>query len=232
MCFLCGYDCNIVCWNTRNNNFIRNSTKKCKNRRELMDIGFTDKNGNPPILISTNKEQKGLILKFYSPKISFVKYEDHVADIETALNIKVVSIDHGKDIQHVIIKAIRSDIKNNEMLRWRDEYLSNKDFELILGESFSGVESIDISTTPHVLIGGGSGKSKLLKSVLMQSIKKGAIVYLADFKGGLDYPIVWHKNCHIITEKEKLDEKISIIFSIMEEKNVVSGSRDSQYCGG
>ena len=185
---------------------------------ELMDIGFTDKDGNPPILLSRTKEKKGIRFEFYSPQISFVKYEDHIAEIETALNIKVVNINPGKDIQHVVIRAIKSGRENKEMIRWSDDYLSKKDFEFVLGESYFGTENINISATPHVLIGGasGSGKSKLLKSVLMQAIKKDAIVILADFKGGVDYPEIWHKACTIITEPEKLDAKLDKVLMILE----------------
>lgn len=194
------------------------SSKKIEG--ELVDVGFSDKDGNPPMLISRTSEKKGIRLEFYSPKISFVKYEDHITDIETALNIKVVDIRQGKDIQHVVVRAIKSGRENKEMMLWKDEYISNKDFELVLGESYFGVESINISTTPHVLIGGasGSGKSKLLKSVLMQAKKKKAIIFLADFKGGLDYPEIWHKACNIITESERLDSELDRVLSILEER--------------
>lgn len=194
------------------------SSKKIEG--ELVDIGFSDKDGNPPVLISRIKEDKGIRYEFYSPKISFVKFEDHVTEIETALNIKVIDIRPGKDIQHIIIRAIKSGKENKDMVLWKDEFLSNKDFELVLGESYFGTELINISTTPHVLIGGasGSGKSKLLKSVLMQARKKDAIIYLADFKGGLDYPEVWHKVCNIITEPENLNLELDNVLSIMEER--------------
>lgn len=190
---------------------------------ELVDIGFSDKDGNPPVLISRTNENKGIRLEFYSPKISFVKYEDHISEIETALNIKVVDIRPGKDIQHIVVRAIKSGKEDKEMLLWKDEFLSDKDFEFVLGESYFGTEVINISTTPHVLIGGasGSGKSKLLKSVLMQAIKKDAIVILADFKGGLDYPDIWHKACNIITEPEELDSKLDRVLSIMEERKTL-----------
>lgn len=187
---------------------------------ELLDIGFSDKDGNPPVLISRINEKKGIRLEFYSPKISFVKYEDHIADIETALNIKVVDISPGKDIQHVVIRGIKSGKENKETILWKNDYLSNKDFEFVLGESYFGAETINISATPHVLIGGasGSGKSKLLKLVLMQAIKKDAIVYLADFKGGVDYPAIWHKACTVITEPEKLDAKLEKVLMLLEER--------------
>lgn len=197
------------------------SSKKIEG--ELVDIGFSDKDGNPPVLISRAKEDKGIRLEFYSPTISFVKYEDHVSEIETALNIKVVDIRPGKDIQHVVIRAIKSGKENKEMIWWKDEFLSNRDFEFVLGESYFGTETINISATPHVLIGGasGSGKSKLLKSVLMQAKKKEAIIFLADFKGGLDYPEIWHKACNIITDPEKLDSELERVLSIMEERKVL-----------
>ena len=153
-------------------------------------------------------------------KISFVKYEDHISDIETALNIKVVDIRPGKDIQHVVIRSIQSGKENKDMLLWKDEYLSDKDFEFVLGESYFGSESINISGTPHILIGGasGSGKSKLLKSILMQAKKKEAIVILADMKGGVDYPTIWHKKCTIITDPNNLKEKLDDVLVILEER--------------
>ena len=36
----------------------------------------------------------------------------------------------------------------------------------------------------------------------MQAIKKGAIVCIADFKGGVDFPPIWHKQCRMCIEEE------------------------------
>lgn len=187
---------------------------------ELMDVGFVDNEGQSPLLLSKKKDNKGFIYEFYSPRIPFYRYEDHRAEIETALNIKVIDVLPGIDMQHTIIKAINGTEGKQEVILWKNEYLSNKDFELVLGESYFGIESIDISTTPHILIGGGSGsgKSKLLKLLLMESIKKDAIIYLADFKGGIDYPAIWHKACTIITEPEKLDNILERLLKILEKR--------------
>lgn len=194
--------------------------KTKETEKALADVGIIDKAGNSPMLLSRRKNNNGIVLEFYSTRIPLAEYEKHKEEIETALNIKIVSLDIGKDMRHVIIKAVSSFNDKNDIICWNDKYLSNKDFEIILGESYFGTESIDISVTPHILIGGGSGsgKSKLLKLILMESIKKGAKVYLADFKGGVDYPIVWHKFCDIITEREKLDSKLSYILEEMEER--------------
>lgn len=197
------------------------SSKKVEG--ELVNVGFVDNEGESPLLLSVNKDNKGFIYEFYSPRIAFYRYEDHRADIETALNIKIIDIKVGKDMQHVIIKAIKGNRGKQDLIMWSDSYLSNKDFELVIGESYFGTESIDISTTPHVLIGGGSGsgKSKLLKLLLMEAIKKDAIIYLADFKGGVDYPAIWHKACSIITEPEALDNKLEKILQILEERRTI-----------
>lgn len=190
---------------------------------ELLDVGFTDSEGESPMLISRTRDKNGYILEFYSQRIPFVRYEDHIAEIETALNIKIVDVLPGRDKQHTIIKAVNGNGGKKNMIMWSDEKLSADDFVLVLGESYFGIESIDISTTPHVLIGGGSGsgKSKLLKLLLMEARKKNAVIYLSDFKGGGDYPAIWHKACHIITEPEELDKQLARILQIMEERKLL-----------
>lgn len=187
---------------------------------ELIDVGFVDNEGQSPLLLSKKKDSKGFIYEFYSSRIPFYRYEDHRAEIETALNIKIVDVLPGKDMQHTIIKAINGNGGKQEMILWKDEYLSNKDFELVLGESYFGTERIDISNMPNVLIGGesGSGKSNLMKLLLMEAIKKDASIYLADFKGGVDYPAIWHKACTIITEPEELDNMLGRVLKILEDR--------------
>ena len=150
----------------------------------------------------------------------FTVYRQNREHLETVLNMKIISFEMGRDMRHTVIKAIAAPIDNRNMLPWQDSYLSSKDFELVLGEGYFGAESIDIATTPHLLIGGGSGsgKSKLLKLILMESIKKGAKVILADFKGGVDYPLVWHQYCNIITAQSELDDQLSQILDEMERR--------------
>lgn len=193
-------------------------SKKVESR--LVNAGVVDSEGKAPLLLSKEKDGKGFIYEFYSSQIPCYRYKDHKAEIETALNIRVVDILPGKDMQHTIIKAVTGNRGKQKMILWNDDHLSSKDFELVLGESYFGIESIDISTTPHVLIGGGSGsgKSKLLKLLLMESIKKDAIIYLADFKGGVDYPAIWQKACMIITEPEILDNTLERVLGILEER--------------
>lgn len=191
-----------------------------KTEQGLMEINFVDNTGEAPALISKVKDKNGFVLEFYSPRIPFYEYEKQREKIETVMNIKIVSIDPGKDKQHVKVKVISSGGSTPDIIRWNDNLLNKDDFILKLGESYFGDESFDLSVTPHVLIGGGSGsgKSKLLKLLLMECMKKGADVYLADFKGGVDYPKVWHEKCSIIFEAEKLLDQLSVILEIMEDR--------------
>ncbi|MEG1579446.1 MAG: hypothetical protein RR336_11850 [Oscillospiraceae bacterium] len=78
------------------------------------------------------------------------------------------------------------------VLHWKDEYLCNDSFVLVLGESLFGPVVVNLAHIPHILLGGftGSGKSVLLKLLLMEGVKKGTVVCIADFKGRVDFPIV------------------------------------------
>ena len=79
-------------------------------------------------------------------------------------------------------------------------------FVLVLGESLTGPVTVNLANIPHILLGGstGSGKSVLLKLLLMQAVEKGAEVYIADFKGGVDFPRVWRQKCHMCFREDEL----------------------------
>ena len=106
------------------------------------------------------------------------------------------------------------------MLPWANRYLNNEDFVLVLGRGLAGLVTVNLATTPHILLGGstGSGKSVLLKLLVMESIKKGAVVCVADFKGGVDYPAVWHEYCRFCFTLEELVPLLDELLAILEER--------------
>ena len=103
----------------------------------------------------------------------------------------------------MLLHVVNSEGAFPDIAPWQDEYLSDKDGVLVLGITVAGTQvTVDMSNTPHILIGGstGSGKSVLMSLMLYQVMAKGDILYLADFKGGLDYNrSPWSGNCEIIT---------------------------------
>lgn len=195
----------------------------CKARkieRSLLNIGFDDYMGNVPELLTVKKEEGIIIYGFFSPTIPKSKYQDCQDELETALNLQILAIEQGKDKRHVIIKGTLAKCHLPDIVEWDDSYLSQEEFKLLIGISQFGKESIDINTTPHTLVGGGSGsgKSMLLKLLLMQCIKKNAVVKLCDFKGGVDYSDIWHEKCSIITTPENMNEQLDDVLTILEER--------------
>ena len=79
---------------------------------------------------------------------------------------------------------------------------------------------MDLAKIPHILLGGatGSGKSVLLKLLLMQAKKKGAVVCIADFKGGVDFPAVWHKQCRMCFEEQATLELLTELTEELERR--------------
>lgn len=48
----------------------------------------------------------------------------------------------------------------------------------------------------------------------MQCIKKGAIVFIADLKGGMDYSSAWDSKCYIMTDETAIQKRL---LSLVEE---------------
>ena len=184
----------------------------------LYNVGFKDRAGNTPLLLSRFREAKAEVLEFYSPTIPISEYEKKLSDIETALNVRIVSVDSGKDFQHVFLKTITTRKDLPQMIEWNNKLLTDNESVLLLGESHLDTEKVDLKVTPHILIGGssGSGKSVLLKLLLMQCVEKGFEVHIADFKGGVDFCGVWQRKCNIITQQGKL---INCLEYIVDELN-------------
>lgn len=190
--------------------------------KAFIDSGVVDKNGYPPIIEKIEQNKNGIIFTLISNSLTKKFYKEKSDDLSTQLNMGIVSIDYGMDFQHVIIKAFKSQ-NNSGILEWKNEYLNKKDSIFVLGESFDGEETFDISQMPHILIGGGtgSGKSTLVKLILYQSIQKNYQIFMADFKGGIDYSKWWHDKVNFITTITDLDLMLADVISQMENRKLV-----------
>lgn len=91
---------------------------------------------------------------------------------------------------------------------------------MALGENLKGQVRINLLDVNSILIAGGSGsgKSVLIRSLLLQSKMKNAELWVGDFKGGLDYTGEWRKKCNIITDKEQWAKVLDDIIGIMHER--------------
>ena len=186
----------------------------------LANVGFIDKSGDTPLLLSRYKESKTEIFEFYSPTLPLTEYEKKKPIIENALNIQIVDIIVGNDLQHILLKTVPAKNKLPDKIEWDSSLLPEKTSKFVIGESQIDTVSFDLNVTPHILIGGssGSGKSALFKLILVEAIMRGYDVYVADFKGGVDFNGFWRNKCDIITDRERLMKRLDFIVKELETR--------------
>ena len=190
---------------------------------QLKSIGLVNHSEAVPELKSKHKDRNNpriSIWEFTSQGIPLKVWKDKQAAIETALDITIVKMKNGSGKSRVLIHAVPAVSDLPDTIKWKDKYLSTQSFILNLGESFTGPVTVDLARVPHILLGGatGSGKSVLLKLLLMQAIKKGANVCIADFKGGVDFPPVWHKECRMCFEEQSTLELLTELTEELERR--------------
>jgi len=180
-----------------------------KTSNEFQRIGMTNSAGEVPMLLTRTQDKNHSnveILEFDAVGIPLTEWEKERGYIEAALNVNIVKVIEGRNKRRVLLHVVPADSGLPNFIEWNDSYLTDDDSTLILGKSQLGLESVDLSKIPHILLGGstGSGKSILLKALLVQVLKKNAIVSIADFKGGVDFPRVWHDKCKMCFDENTL----------------------------
>lgn len=190
-------------------------------QRNFSRIGFSNHVGESPYLIKRELlEHNVTALTYYCTGLPLKMWVDAQLTIETALNMLIASIHEGKDRRTITLYCVQPG-HAFELIRWNDTYvLRHNDNLLIAGCGLTGDVIIDLDKTPHILIGGntGSGKTVLLRCLLWQAIQQSDIVYIADFKGGVDFGRLWHRFAHIITNEKDLLELLNRLVDELEER--------------
>ena len=186
---------------------------------QLQCIGLVNHAGVAPDLLRKRRDRDNprvTIWEFRNNSIPLQEWEKRQAAIETALGITIVKLTYAKGKSRVLVYAVPAGDDLPEKLEWKDSYLSPDSFVLTLGKGYTGPVTVNLAYIPHILLGGstGSGKSVLLKLLIMQALRKGAEVYIADFKGGVDFPKVWHEKCRMCFAEEDL---CNILDRLVEE---------------
>ena len=189
----------------------------------LMEAGFTNALHSPPLLLSVRKAGSRHIYEFDANNTPFSRWEQERAKIAAALHSTIDHLEPSTDGRRVLVYVAAAYAALPPKIDWKTEYLLKEDFVLALGMGLSGLETVDLSTTPHLLLGGGtgSGKSILLKSLLMQSYLKGATVIIADFKGGVDFSPIWHDNCQMIFDTQTLLPVLADLTAELEHRRAL-----------
>lgn len=163
------------------------------------------------------------IWEFRNQSIPLAEWEDNRAAIEATLDISIIKITYGKSKSRILVYAVPTQIDLQELLCSKDNYLSPDRFVQVLGESLLGPVTVNLAHIPHILLGGstGSGKSVLLKLLLMQALRKGAEVYIADFKGSVDFPKIWHEKCRMCFTEEDLLDTLDQLSAVLEYRKTL-----------
>ena len=197
-----------------------------KTSNEFQRIGMTNSAGEVPMLLTRTRDKRHSnveILEFDAVGIPLTEWEKERGYIEAALNVNIVKIIEGRNKRRILLHVVSADSGLPDFIEWNDSYLTDDDSTLILGKSQLGLESVDLSKIPHILLGGstGSGKSILLKVLLVQSLKKNAIISIADFKGGVDFPRVWHDKCKMCFDEDTLLKLLTELTDELERRKTL-----------
>ena len=198
-------------------------------QEQLRSVGLVNHSDEAPELKRRSRDKVNpriSIWEFTSQGIPLKVWKDKQAAIETVLDITIVNIKNGSGKSRVLVYAVPAISDLPDMIHWSDKYLSRQSFVLNLGESFTGPVTVDLAKVPHILLGGstGSGKSVLLKLLLMQAIRKDANVCIADFKGGVDFPPAWHKACRMCFEEQSTLELLTKLTEELERRKTLFAS--------
>ena len=171
-------------------------------KKAFEKIGFKNKVDVYPILIKKTTSNNSVTLTFHSSGIPYDVWEDNILKLENVLNVTISEITTGNSDAIIIIKGYSGKYNWNKPIAWDATYLP-ADSELIVGQSVGGNLYCDLNTYAHILIGGmtGSGKTILLKQLILQCIVKKYQVYIADFKQGVDYSDTWRNKCTFLTNR-------------------------------
>lgn len=194
-------------------------------RKRLSKIELKNRLGEIPQLIGykkSNKKSTMLVYDFYTRGIPLSDWERKKDYIETALGIVVIDMYYIKGNQLLRIECVKSKNSIPSSITWKDTFLQFDDFQLNCGIGLGGRPVIvDLSNQNSMLIAGstGSGKSVLLKNILYQCSKKGAEVYVADFKGGVDFvKPFWHEHVIFMSTEEEVIIFLDAVIGEMERR--------------
>ena len=190
----------------------------------LRRSGLHNSAGEIPIFLNiTNLSDRIFKMDFRCDGIPLDVWFTRIGELESAMNISISEITLGQDMQKVQIIASKGKFDYHKEIKWKNSYLSPKTSFILLGESITRPIEMSLDVYPHILIGGGtgSGKTWLLKLILMQCVKKGYLIYIADFKGGVDYTSLWKRKCEFVDTTKELVRILNDIVSELEHRKKI-----------
>ncbi len=174
--------------------------------KKFARIKFCGKDGKYPIFKKKETIDKEVIYYFYSPGINIYEWNNRKLELETVLDCDIDEIKTAEETKQIIIlHTVPAGQGIKSKLDWDDSFIQEKDFDVCIGQGLLNYAVINLNDNAHALIAGvtGSGKSVILRVMLWQSIKKGARIYMIDFKGGVEFGLDYERFGEVVTERQQ-----------------------------
>lgn len=189
---------------------------------DFQRIGLVNAKEESPFLLETKRDPLDPSVKIYFLYPAGLAEEDFLDKknrIETILNRFVVKTKWKNGRKIFCLYTVPAVSELPSCIYWDHNTITeDTGFTLILGEGYLGTVTVDLTIIPHILLGGstGSGKTVLLKMLLMQAIEKGAEIYISDFKGAVDFNDSWCKDLHIVTDLHALNALLESLCRMLD----------------
>ena len=167
-------------------------------------IGFLNNGGACPWLVSRSASDGVTTYIFHCHGLSLDYWRVRQKDLESAFDCHILYLGYA-DGSDNLFEMKFSPAKGALPTKIPTPKFSDEDFVIKLGLSFAGEYSINFNNLPHMLIAGatGGGKTILCRWIIYQFVNKGAITYLIDQKGYVDYRDL-REDCYCLDTNEKI----------------------------
>ncbi len=192
--------------------------KNIQLQRGFNTIHFENKAGDFPYVNSLRNKQNGFVIGFISNGIPLETWEDKITTLENVFDVTIFNITKSESNKQIYVHYCNGLYDFYKVRYFKQEFLDSISDDIILGVNGLGLVSFSFRERYHLILGGstGTGKSNLIKSILIQSIFKGYQVILCDFKMGVDFPYIIRNKCTFVCSMADLYEEL---VKIQQEMN-------------
>ena len=163
-----------------------------RKRRKLFDDIFTTMNFKAsdnlyPYFISETVVSDYTTIFSFNTLVPLNRWLVRRDEIAMYFNEQIVEIRQNANDNRIIDVLVQT-VSLPDCIEWNDEFIC-KNNVLSIGESHTGIITMNIERHPHSFIAGetGSGKSNILKCLIYQALVKDYGVVLIDFKRGVSF---------------------------------------------
>lgn len=198
--------------------------KYSKIEKAFMQSNIVNAVGEPPAVLVEKKAAdistgKVSVIEVAAKGIAPSIWSDNLPALETALNRCVAKITRSKDRHTYLVWTAPPDMLL-KATPWDSSFVDDNDAIIYIGTGYLGNVSFDCDNTPHACIvaSSGGGKTRLLMSIVHQFILHKAVVYVVDFKGGVDFKKFGNSIVLIQTYEAALESLEAVINEINRRK--------------